>query len=204
MDASGTWKTQSKKDLHMTVETITKLPQDLFAETCQQIMKYLQCQTPGINILELNHRIQTAGVELNVEDVEKIVKFITYLFRTAAKSDLSAEELTTRLANSSNKWSKEAVQVIRHMWHEKNKPVTDSEDAKNMRPAGQLVDFHWKLGMAVSSDSCRTLNYPYVSITLEVADSSGQITYKSFEMTVPQFQNFFRQFKEMAAVLETV
>ncbi|XP_038626928.1 COMM domain-containing protein 6 [Tachyglossus aculeatus] len=68
----------------------------------------------------------------------------------------------------------------------------------------QLIDIQWKLGMAVSSDSCRSLKYPYVSMTLKVADQSGQIVNKSFEMTVPQFQNFFTQFKEMAAVLETV
>nr|XP_015219989.1 PREDICTED: COMM domain-containing protein 6 isoform X2 [Lepisosteus oculatus] len=69
---------------------------------------------------------------------------------------------------------------------------------------GQLVDLQWKLGMAVSSDTCRSLNYPYVSMTLKIADTTGQLLSKSFEMTVPQFQNFFRQFREMAAVLETV
>ncbi|MGH0155270.1 UNVERIFIED_CONTAM: hypothetical protein FKN15_028762 [Acipenser sinensis] len=71
-------------------------------------------------------------------------------------------------------------------------------------PQFQLVDFQWKLAMAISSDTCRSLNYPYISMTVKVANSSGQITSKSFEMTIPQFQNFFRQFKEMAAVLETV
>uniref|UniRef100_H3ASI2 COMM domain-containing protein n=1 Tax=Latimeria chalumnae TaxID=7897 RepID=H3ASI2_LATCH len=186
----------------MTVETITKLPQDLFAETCQQIMKYLQCQTPGINILELNHRIQTAGVELNVEDVEKIVKFITYLFRTAAKSDLSAEELTTRLANSSNKWSKEAVQVIRHMWHEKNKPVTDSEDAKNMRPAGQFLNFLWHLKVIAHNMICERMKYPKTKVALLVSLNSSTVLTICFFFFLPQ--NFFRQFKEMAAVLETV
>ncbi|MBN3319475.1 COMD6 protein, partial [Atractosteus spatula] len=53
---------------------------------------------------------------------------------------------------------------------------------------GQLVDLQWKLGMAVSSDTCRSLNYPYVSMTLKIADTTGQLLSKSFEMTVPQFQ----------------
>lgn len=68
----------------------------------------------------------------------------------------------------------------------------------------QLIDFQWKLGMAVSSDSCKSLKYPYVAVLLKVADHSGQIKNKSFEMTIPQFQNFYRQFKEIAAVIETV
>ncbi|KAB0407622.1 hypothetical protein E2I00_016250 [Balaenoptera physalus] len=68
----------------------------------------------------------------------------------------------------------------------------------------KLIDFQWKLGMAVSSDSCRSLKYPYVAVILKVADPSGQVKNKSFEMTIPQFQNFYRQFKEIAAVIETV
>ncbi|KAF6083842.1 COMM domain containing 6 [Phyllostomus discolor] len=58
-----------------------------------------------------------------------------------------------------------------------------------LRPSSlQLVDFQWKLGMAVSSDSCRSLKYPYVAVMLKVADQSGQVKSKSFEMTIPQFQ----------------
>ncbi|XP_066497088.1 COMM domain-containing protein 6 isoform X2 [Hoplias malabaricus] len=58
--------------------------------------------------------------------------------------------------------------------------------------------------MAVSSDTCRSLNSPYITILMKIADTYGEISYKSFEMTVLQFQNFFKQFKEMASVLETV
>ncbi|XP_040609744.1 COMM domain-containing protein 6-like [Mesocricetus auratus] len=68
----------------------------------------------------------------------------------------------------------------------------------------QLIDFQWKLGMAVSSDQCRSLKYPYVAVMLKVADHSGQVNSKSIKMTIPQFQNFYRQFKEIAAVIETV
>lgn len=52
----------------------------------------------------------------------------------------------------------------------------------------KLVDFQWKLGMAVSSDTCRSLKYPYVAVMLKVADHSGQVKTKCFEMTIPQFQ----------------
>ncbi|XP_077200091.1 COMM domain-containing protein 6 isoform X4 [Paroedura picta] len=69
---------------------------------------------------------------------------------------------------------------------------------------GQLIDFQWKLGVAVSSDTCRSLKCPYVTMAVKVADASGHVTSKSFEMTVAQFQNFYSQFKEMASVLETV
>uniref|UniRef100_A0A8C0QL39 TBC1 domain family member 4 n=1 Tax=Chelonoidis abingdonii TaxID=106734 RepID=A0A8C0QL39_CHEAB len=51
-----------------------------------------------------------------------------------------------------------------------------------------IIDIQWKLGMAVSSDSCRSLKYPYITMTLKVAEPSGQIMSKAFEMTIPQFQ----------------
>uniref|UniRef100_A0A2K6KGX4 COMM domain-containing protein n=2 Tax=Rhinopithecus TaxID=542827 RepID=A0A2K6KGX4_RHIBE len=71
----------------------------------------------------------------------------------------------------------------------------------------EFVDFQWKLGLAASCDGCRSLKYRYVAVLavmLKVADHSGQVKTKSFEMTVPQFQNFDRQFKEIAAVIETM
>lgn len=96
------------------------------------------------------------------------------------------------------------------------------------------MDIQWKLGLAVSSDTCRSLNSPFVSLLLKIAEPSGQISQRSFEMTIPQFQvckccygnvvlfselvifyysleivfcslqNFHKQVKEMAAVMETV
>ncbi|XP_037673146.1 COMM domain-containing protein 6-like [Choloepus didactylus] len=81
-----------------------------------------------------------------------------------------------------------------------SKPLLDAES----QVTNQLIEFQWKLGMAVSSDSCRSLKYPYVAAMLKVADHSGQAKNKSFEMTIRQFQSFYRQFKEIAAIIETV
>ncbi|XP_067890424.1 COMM domain-containing protein 6 isoform X1 [Heterodontus francisci] len=187
-----------------TVESISKLPQDLFAEVCQQIMLHLQCKTPGVNALELAERLQTAGVELDLEATKKLVHVISLFFRSAAQGNMTAEDLIVKLADSSSKWSKQALQVIRHVWNEQGKLIVTPEDAKHMLTVGQLVDLQWKLGMAVSSDSCRSLNHPYVTMMLKVADPSGEIISRSFEMTVPQFQNFSKQFREVAAVLEMV
>ncbi|XP_069746652.1 COMM domain-containing protein 6 isoform X2 [Narcine bancroftii] len=174
-----------------SIESISKLPQDLFAEVCQQIMFHLQCKTPGVNILEVAERLQKAGVELDVEATKQIVHVISLIFsKAAAQSGISAEELVIKLANSSSKWSKQALQVIRHVWNEQGKLIGTTEDAKHMLTVGELVDLQWKLGMAVSSDSCRSLNYPYVTMVLKVADPSGEIIRRSFEMTVPQFQLF--------------
>ncbi|NXV96994.1 COMD6 protein, partial [Calonectris borealis] len=185
-------------------DKINLIPQDFFAELCEQIIQHLNHKIPGVNTAELCQRIQASGIEINLGELAKIANIISFLFSTAARNNLSTEELITTLGNAVSVLPKHAVQVIRHVWNEQGKSIRVSEDARNMATVGQFVDIKWKLGVAMSSDTCRSLKYPYVTVTLKVADPSGQITDKSFEMTIPQFKNFFRQFKEMAAVLETV
>jgi hypothetical protein len=46
----------------------------------------------------------------------------------------------------------------------------------------------WKLGVAVSSDSCKNLNASFVAMTVKVADNTGKLTTHSFEMSIPQFK----------------
>lgn len=38
-------------------------------------------------------------------------------------------------------------------------------------------------------------------VTVKTADYSGQVKNQSFERTVPQFQSFYRQFKEISAII---
>jgi len=52
----------------------------------------------------------------------------------------------------------------------------------------QLVDMQWSLGMSMASSNCRNLNSPFVTVLLKVAQSSGTITERSFEMSLPEFK----------------
>ncbi|XP_071335357.1 COMM domain-containing protein 6 isoform X2 [Trachinotus anak] len=123
---------------------------------------------------------------------------------SAGKNNLSGDDLVSRLEEGSNKWSKASLQVLHRLWSERGALVHAQQQVQAMCSIGQLVDMQWKLGMAVSSDTCRSLNSPYVSLMLKIVEPSGQICQRSFEMTIPQFQNFHKQFKEVAAVMETV
>ncbi|NXD67643.1 COMD6 protein, partial [Eolophus roseicapillus] len=182
-------------------DKINLIPQDFFAELCEQIVQHLNHKIPGVNTAELC-QVMRCFIKFMESEID-VVSF-GYTYSTAARNSLSTEELVTTLGNAVSTLPKHALQVIRHVWNEQGKSISVSEDAGNMATVGQFVDIKWKLGVAMSSDTCRSLKYPYVTVTLTVADASGQLTDKTFEMTIPQFKNFFRQFKEMAAVLETV
>ncbi|XP_039405354.1 COMM domain-containing protein 6 isoform X2 [Corvus cornix cornix] len=134
-------------------DKIRLIPQDFFAELCEQIIQHLNHNIPGVNTAELCQRIQTSGVEINIGDLAKIANILSFLFSTAARNNLSTDELVTTLGSAGSTLPKHAVQVIRHVWNEQGKAIAVSEDARSMATVGQ---------------------------------------------------NFFRQFKEMASVLETV
>ncbi|XP_056245586.1 COMM domain-containing protein 6 [Seriola aureovittata] len=195
------------EELHGTnklVDNICRLSPDLLAEACQHILTYLQGQARGVDSAEISDRFQRAGVRLDHEALQNIIRFLLITFRSAGKNNLSGDDLVMRLEEGSNKWSKASLQVLHSLWSEHGALVHAQQQVQTMLSIGQLVDIQWKLGMAVSSDTCRSLNSPYVSLLLKIIEPSGQICQRSFEMTIPQFQNFHKQFKEMAAVMETV
>ncbi|XP_029937559.1 COMM domain-containing protein 6 isoform X1 [Myripristis murdjan] len=186
------------------VDNIGGLSLDLLAETCQHILTYLQGQTKGLDCAEISDRFQRNGVRLDHEALQNIIRFLLLTFRSAGKSKLSGDELVLQLEESCGKWPKASLQVVHRLWTEQGAQVHAQQEVQSMLSIGQLIDLQWKLGMAVSSDTCRSLNSPYVCLLLKIAEPSGQIQQRSFEMTIPQFQNFHKQLKEMAAVLETV
>ncbi|XP_057192491.1 COMM domain-containing protein 6 [Triplophysa rosa] len=185
------------------VDNIGNLPLDLFAETLQEILVHLQEQRL-VDFIETWDKFQRSGINLDQQAVQDIVRLMSFHFRLAAKSNLSADVLISKLTESSRKWSKPMLQLVQRLWTEHGALLHAHQEMLSMASIGQLVDMQWKLGMAVSSDSCRSLNSPFISVLLKYMDTSGEMSYKSFEMTVQQFQNFSRQFKEMSSVLETV
>ncbi|TMS06811.1 COMM domain-containing protein 6 [Larimichthys crocea] len=186
------------------VDNICRLSPDLLAETCLHILTYLRGHTRGVDSAEVSDKVQRAGVRLDHEAVQNIVRFLLLTFRSAGKSSLSGDDLVSKLEEGSNKWPKASLQVLHRLWSEHGASVHAQQEVQAMLSISQLVDVQWKLGMAVSSDTCRSLNSPYVTLLLKIIEPSGQISQRSFEMTIPQFQNFHKQFKEMAAVMETV
>ncbi|XP_068186034.1 COMM domain-containing protein 6 isoform X1 [Antennarius striatus] len=186
------------------VESISQLSPDLLADACQHILFYLSGQTRGVESAHISDRFQRAGVRLDHDVLQNIVRFLLLTFRSAGKSNLSADNLVSKLEEGSNKWPKASLQVMHKLWSEHGALVHAQQEVQAMLSISQLVDLQWKLCMAVSSDTCRSLNSPYVCLLLKIIEPSGQICQRSFEMTIPQFQNFHKQLKEMATVMETV
>lgn len=186
------------------VELITRLPPDAFSETCLHILTHLSGQSTGVDAVELSNRFSSADITLDFEDLQSITRYLLLMFRYAGTQSLSADDLISKLEEGSSRWVIPVLRVIHKLWSEHGAEVKLQQEAKGMLSFGQLVDMQWKLGMAVSSNTCRSLNSPYVMVMLKVADPSGHICQKSFEMTIQQFQNLHSQFTDIAAAMETL
>ncbi|XP_053733968.1 COMM domain-containing protein 6 [Synchiropus splendidus] len=187
-----------------TVGNICRIPPDVLGESCRHILAYLQGQSSGVDSAEISQSFHRAGVRLDHESVQSIVRLLLLTFRSAGKSRLSGDQLVQKLEEANQKWAKAVLQILHRLWCEHGALVQAQQELQDTLSVGQLVDVQWKLSLAVSSDTCRSLNSPFVTLLLKIAEPSGQISQRSFEMTVPQFQNFHKQLKEMAALMETV
>ena len=52
----------------------------------------------------------------------------------------------------------------------------------------QLIDFQWKLGVALQSSACRSLNHSFVGVQLRTADSAGNESTHTFELSIAEFK----------------
>lgn len=72
-------------------------------------------------------------------EIDAVISGCVY-FSTAARNNLSTEELVTSLGSGVSTLPKHALQVIRHVWNEQGKAIAVSEDARTMATVGQVTE----------------------------------------------------------------
>lgn len=79
--------------------------------------------------------------------------------------------------------------------------ATTAAEALETLSVGKLVSLETKLGVAIASDSCKRLNTPFLTVLARI-EQGGTVTEHTFEMSIPQFQNFAKNVKEIASLME--
>jgi len=69
---------------------------------------------------------------------------------------------------------------------------------------GELVDLQWRLGVAVKSSNCKNLSSPYVSLLIKVRDSDQKLQTRTMELTLPEFQDFAKNFTDMSKLMDSL
>jgi hypothetical protein len=134
-------------------------------------------------------------------NTQNCINALIFIFKSAASEKASVEDFTAEVKGSSL-FKKECAAVLREVWRSEGSALLSQTQAP--LSVGELVSMDWKVGVATSSSDCKSLNAPYVSLQLKVSESQGQAKTHNVEMSLPEFQNFATQLREMSNALETV
>ncbi len=54
--------------------------------------------------------------------------------------------------------------------------------------SGKMQNLKWRVGVAMSSNKCKSLGAPYVSLSFDVKETDGTTSHHSTELTYEQFK----------------
>ncbi|PIK52300.1 hypothetical protein BSL78_10792 [Apostichopus japonicus] len=189
---------------HSCIDHLNHYPDTLVAEVCHEVIAFLQYSKGKIDAEHFAQKLQSSGVESSSASVCGTINALSFLFRSAAQHGLSEDELKTQL-QSAGSCSEITLSAITKVWTDQRSPLIAAlVNNQKALDIGKLVDFKWKLGLAMSSSSSRSLNSPFVAVSLKVASTSGEVISYSFEMTVPEFKSFSSHIKDIVSVMDTV
>lgn len=67
-------------------------------------------------------------------------------------------------------------------------PMATAQALRDTFRIGHLLSLDWKLGVALKSNKCSSLNAAFVTVFLKTANANNEVSSHSFEMTIPEFQ----------------
>uniref|UniRef100_UPI00358F37C1 COMM domain-containing protein 6 n=1 Tax=Myxine glutinosa TaxID=7769 RepID=UPI00358F37C1 len=188
-------------DYIAAVAKARSLPQDLLIELSHDVMQFVQGHALAVDTTKILRRLSSLALEdIDGADIQRIADMLIYTFRLALERDATAECLESELARCGAMWSTDVLQAVRKVWVQRSPPA-----APTQRPIlGKVLDVQWKLGLSVGSDLCQEINEAFVVLLFRIAEPTGHVSTRVFEMNAEQFQNFFQQLHDMAAALETI
>ncbi|XP_046577837.1 LOW QUALITY PROTEIN: COMM domain-containing protein 6-like [Haliotis rubra] len=181
----------------------SQLPQDMLAQICQDVSTFLQYKSGPVKPEKYTQLLEAASASPTKVSMNSVVNALTYILRSAAALKLDGEEFQNQLITS-DIFTKDVLDTLVHTWREQGRQLMETTSQLQCLNVGQLLDLQWRVGVAISSDDCKSLNSPHITLLLTIAETGGSITKHSVEMTLTQFRNFSRQLKEMAVLMETV
>ncbi len=145
--------------------------------------------------------------------LQSAINALTHVFRAAQRDKVAALNASLEadstlspaavalLADAWAALSQEGVLVRRA---QKNRAGAANTAAVRTLQVGKLVSIDWRLGCGVASSACADLAAPFVTLQLTVADSFGATSVKTMELSIAQFQRVAKDFRDIAARLDSV
>lgn len=140
-------------------------------------------------------------------DYNDMVKALLYIIRSRSQANTkpTSQEFASIL-DANTVLSRDSIATL---IEEIDKYETDSDNKNkitinNISNAGALVDFQWKFGVALCSNTCKNLSSPYISIAMTIKDVNGDTKAHTAELTYTQFKTFRATFQNAADAINNL
>eukprot|EP00455_Lapot_gusevi_P045860 TRINITY_DN5931_c0_g2_i1.p1 TRINITY_DN5931_c0_g2~~TRINITY_DN5931_c0_g2_i1.p1 ORF type:complete len:233 (-),score=67.77 TRINITY_DN5931_c0_g2_i1:118-759(-) len=198
-------------------QLINSLHQSLLKKILDDVLDMLYHKLGSAKASNYTELIAHYQSTLTQTQLQSIINAIFFIYRIVIQQKLSDVSETLRRETV---LEADAVQLFQQAWaaHSTEGVLTalsSGSEAKHEEKSGaaalqqtlqlgRVLSLDWKLGVAVASADCAVLHAPFVTILLKVADTNGEVTSHCFDLSLPQFQDFARNFHDIAARLDTV
>ena len=181
---------------------INAIPSGLLMEMCQDILAFLSHSAPFLNT-EYYQEICHYYVEPLGQEVPPVMETVQFVFECAARSKATPQQLIADMKQVLL-LSQEKLIVFQDIWELEGAGLIEKSQAPTDLNIGRLVAFDWKLVVGISSNTCKNLTTSSIDVRLKVSTPNGQVNTHSFFMSLPEFQQFSKQIRDMVQMLETV
>lgn len=183
------------------ISKLSSVPHTILRDVVLEVLKFLSQEKSFIDLKFLREKAEATTEKIWSEEcLQAIVNQVIHIVRVTDKLNLEKDSVATYLKKT-HQLPVDIISLITSAHRGKENLSSNEIQAVDL---GQVVDIQWKAGVSISSKNCKTLNCPFVTISLTLVLPGGKKCNKTFEMSITEFQNFHEQLLEMAAVLATV
>ncbi len=137
-----------------------------------------------------------------MDDWKLALSAATYLGRTMQQASPAVDaKVAAATLDSSTTLSRLAIEKILFSWEA---AAAEGTVKAAIHQGGTLFGLKWRIGVALDSSTVKNLTAPYVTLSFNVRQTSGTVESHSLELTIPEFKNFTKAFKNAAEVMDQV
>lgn len=180
-------------------EVLNELPGELLSRMIGDGQRYIRRQVESMPTEEYA-KMAPAGASL--ASVRSATNAVVYILRQLSLSKAEGKAASALLESETD-----LNEAARAAFSETGQGATQDQKSSSIRRAlnvGKLVDIKWKLGMGVSSNTCKNLAAPFVTLSLKIVDPNQQSRVYTLELNLEQFQEFRQTFKNIAVQIDQV
>lgn len=189
--------------LYAEVVVISKMSSIRLKLICRQIISQL-CGK-DVNYEKVNKLTTSDRLNFSRSDIKAMVAAVEYIFRNAAKFDISAEILRKELEQLGLPQDSCAA-VCKE--YSKKKEEMAAEFAKRSLALPRVASFDWRVDYVVASSDLKESAYPTVRMcfgvkkTLQKSNVNEKPAKVAFEMTANKFLVFHSELKAAQAIMK--